>query len=170
MAEWFNAAVLKTVEGASPPRVRISASPPIVKKPGYSGFFFVGGAAQRSRACFRGAELSIRPGLVRRLSMAYRRDIIGFSDKNDIKGHFCLATLSANCKEARLFRVFFVGGAAQASRACFRGAELSIRPGLVRRLSMAYRRDIIGFSDKNDIKGHFCLATLSANTGFTQVK
>ena len=170
MAEWFNAAVLKTVEGASPPRVRISASPPIVKKPGYSGFFFVGGAAQRSRACFRGAELSICPGLVRRLSTAYRRDIIGFADKNDIKGHFCLATLSANCKEARLFRVFFVDGAAQVSRACFRGAELSIRPGLVRRLSAAYRRDIIGFADKNDIKGHFCLATLSANTGFTQVK
>ena len=65
---------------------------------------------------------------------------------------------------------FFVGGAAQTSRACFRGAELSIRPRLVRRLSTAYRRDIIGFADKNDIKGHFCLATLSANTGFTQVK
>ena len=32
VAEWFNAAVLKTVEGASPPRVRISASPPIKKK------------------------------------------------------------------------------------------------------------------------------------------
>ena len=32
MAEWFNAAVLKTVEGASPPRVRISASPPFTKK------------------------------------------------------------------------------------------------------------------------------------------
>jgi hypothetical protein len=63
-----------------------------------------------------------------------------------------------------------VGGAAQRSRACFRGAELSICPGLVRRLSAAYRRDIIGFADKNDIKGHFCLATLSANTGFTQVK
>ena len=31
VAEWFNAAVLKTVEGASPPRVRISASPPIIK-------------------------------------------------------------------------------------------------------------------------------------------
>ena len=31
VAEWFNAAVLKTVEGASPPRVRISASPPIKK-------------------------------------------------------------------------------------------------------------------------------------------
>ena len=30
MAERFNAAVLKTVEDASPPRVRISASPPIV--------------------------------------------------------------------------------------------------------------------------------------------
>ena len=29
VAEWFNAAVLKTVEGASPPRVRISASPPL---------------------------------------------------------------------------------------------------------------------------------------------
>ena len=28
MAEWFNAAVLKTVEGAIPPRVRISVSPP----------------------------------------------------------------------------------------------------------------------------------------------
>ena len=32
VAEWFNAAVLKTVEGASPPRVRISASPPIKEK------------------------------------------------------------------------------------------------------------------------------------------
>ena len=30
VAERFNAAVLKTVEDASPPRVRISASPPIV--------------------------------------------------------------------------------------------------------------------------------------------
>ncbi len=40
MAEWFNAAVLKTVEGASPPRVRISASPPIVvKKAPVSGVF-----------------------------------------------------------------------------------------------------------------------------------
>ena len=29
VAERFNAAVLKTVEGATPPRVRISASPPV---------------------------------------------------------------------------------------------------------------------------------------------
>lgn len=28
VAEWFNATVLKTVEGATPPRVQISASPP----------------------------------------------------------------------------------------------------------------------------------------------
>ena len=69
------------------------------------------------------------------------------------------------------FGAFFVcGDTVQTSQARFRGAELSICPGLVRRLSTAYRRDIIGFADKNDIKGHFCLATLSANTGFTQVK
>ena len=38
VAEWFNAAVLKTVEGATPPRVRISASPPIVEQaPVYAG-------------------------------------------------------------------------------------------------------------------------------------
>ena len=41
MAEWFNAAVLKTVEDASPPRVRISASPPIVVQKAlvFQGFF-----------------------------------------------------------------------------------------------------------------------------------
>ena len=43
MAERFNAAVLKTVEDASPPRVRISASPPIVvqKALDYQGFFVI---------------------------------------------------------------------------------------------------------------------------------
>ena len=40
VAEWFNAAVLKTVEGASPPRVRISASPPNLKPVGMTGFFY----------------------------------------------------------------------------------------------------------------------------------
>ena len=44
VAEWFNAAVLKTVEDASPPRVRISASPPIVVQKALlmQGFFVVG--------------------------------------------------------------------------------------------------------------------------------
>ena len=41
VAEWFNAAVLKTVVGATPPRVRISASPPIRKKAPFMGVFFV---------------------------------------------------------------------------------------------------------------------------------
>ena len=43
VAEWFNAAVLKTVEDASPPRVRISASPPIVVQKALvtQGFFVV---------------------------------------------------------------------------------------------------------------------------------
>ena len=43
VAERFNAAVLKTVEDASPPRVRISASPPIVvqKALDYQGFFVI---------------------------------------------------------------------------------------------------------------------------------
>ena len=43
MAERFNAAVLKTVEDASPPRVRISASPPIVVQKALvtQGFFVV---------------------------------------------------------------------------------------------------------------------------------
>ncbi len=39
VAEWFNAAVLKTVEGATPPRVRISASPPIKSSDTVLGFF-----------------------------------------------------------------------------------------------------------------------------------
>ena len=39
MAEWFNAAVLKTVEGATPPRVRISASPPIKQRTPERVFF-----------------------------------------------------------------------------------------------------------------------------------
>ena len=43
MAEWFNAAVLKTVEGATPPRVRISFSPPIKKAPREGCFFIIGG-------------------------------------------------------------------------------------------------------------------------------
>ena len=33
MAEWFNALVLKTSEGESPPRVRISPPPPINTQP-----------------------------------------------------------------------------------------------------------------------------------------
>ena len=43
VAERFNAAVLKTVEDASPPRVRISASPPIVVQKAlvFQGFFVV---------------------------------------------------------------------------------------------------------------------------------
>ena len=41
VAERFNAAVLKTVEGASPPRVRISAFPPIKNIDLVSVFFFV---------------------------------------------------------------------------------------------------------------------------------
>ena len=41
VAEWFNAAVLKTVEGASPPRVRISASPPMKEKRPFEVVFFV---------------------------------------------------------------------------------------------------------------------------------
>ena len=43
VAERFNAAVLKTVEDASPPRVRISASPPIVVQKALvtQGFFVV---------------------------------------------------------------------------------------------------------------------------------
>ena len=40
VAEWFNAAVLKTVEGASPPRVRISASPPMKEKRPFEVVFF----------------------------------------------------------------------------------------------------------------------------------
>ena len=39
MAERFNAAVLKTVVGASPPGVRISLSPPIKKRGRSSSFF-----------------------------------------------------------------------------------------------------------------------------------
>ena len=41
VAERFNAAVLKTVEGASPPRVRISVSPPLKQKMHPCGAFFV---------------------------------------------------------------------------------------------------------------------------------
>ena len=33
MAEWFNALVLKTSEGESPPRVRISPPPPVTMRP-----------------------------------------------------------------------------------------------------------------------------------------
>ena len=40
MAERFNAAVLKTVVGAIPPRVRISAFPPTIKD-ALRGVFFV---------------------------------------------------------------------------------------------------------------------------------
>ena len=66
VAEWFNAAVLKTVEGATPPRVRISASPPIRKKPGSSGFFCgrsrsnVAGLFSRGRA-FNSSEACSPP-------------------------------------------------------------------------------------------------------------
>lgn len=60
MAEWFNAAVLKTVEGASPPRVRISASPPITNSIlSRVEFFFVAEIRlERRKACSRRAELA----------------------------------------------------------------------------------------------------------------
>ena len=40
VAERFNAAVLKTVVGAIPPRVRISAFPPTIKKTPLVAFFY----------------------------------------------------------------------------------------------------------------------------------
>ena len=86
MAEWFNAAVLKTVEGATPPRVRISASPPI-KKPDFDVrlFFFYGeDASDCAYACLLRAELAIHLGLARQFPLAYHPDVIGFADQNDI--------------------------------------------------------------------------------------
>lgn len=52
VAERFNAAVLKTVEDASPPRVRISASPPIVVKKSLA-------SARLFCCCKHGAETNV---------------------------------------------------------------------------------------------------------------
>ena len=52
MAERFNAAVLKTVEGATPPRVRISFSPPVKKAPLKRGVFLYCGGGLISGAGF----------------------------------------------------------------------------------------------------------------------
>ncbi len=41
MAEWSNAAVLKTVDGANRPGVRIPPSPPNQKEGPISGLFFL---------------------------------------------------------------------------------------------------------------------------------
>ena len=63
VAERFNAAVLKTVEDASPPRVRISASPPIVVKKALlvQGFFVVVSTEQKQTYGLSNSRIRVRP-------------------------------------------------------------------------------------------------------------
>jgi hypothetical protein len=49
MAEWLNAAVLKTVKDASPSGVRIPVSPQNIKCPAKAGYFFI----PTLKACFQ---------------------------------------------------------------------------------------------------------------------
>ena len=84
VAEWFNAAVLKTVEDASPPRVRISASPPIVVQKALlmQGFFVVStelnqplhfaNNKQTKAGIYNQLELFFNNGKTSRINLSYR--------------------------------------------------------------------------------------------------
>ena len=100
MAEWFNAAVLKTVEGAIPPRVRISASPPLKQKKALYGCFFVlnvdsGDKNSGKRVRLGGAgETEVSPHLRRRSDDALRRQSIAsppVKQKNALYGCFFIS-------------------------------------------------------------------------------
>ena len=91
VAERFNAAVLKTVEGASPPRVRISASPPIIENvlSEMEGRFFCGGDTPRTAWLINhlfssGRAFNSSKTYYRHCHAFISQDIIGFTEENDV--------------------------------------------------------------------------------------
>ena len=117
VAERFNAAVLKTVVGASPPRVRISASPPIIKKMKHSfrSAFFVADGSNGARLVFAGQSSSSSVSNFACKYIGYLQAQIRYYEELADKTHqssgvFCLAFLSANNKKMKhSFRsAFFV--------------------------------------------------------------
>ena len=106
VAERFNAAVLKTVVGASPPRVRISASPPIIKKMKHSfrSAFFVADGSNGAGLVFAGQSSSSSVSNFACKYMGYLQAQIRYYEELADKTHqssgvFCLAFLSANNKK-----------------------------------------------------------------------